>query len=63
MTVMTMVVLAVNLLLGRPLVETLLFSIALAVGLSPELLPAILSINLARGAQRDGRARRAGAHG
>jgi len=50
MTVMTMAVLAVNLLLGRPLVETLMFSIALAVGLSPELLPAILSINLARGA-------------
>ncbi len=51
MTVMTVVVLVVNLLLGRPLVETLLFSIALAVGLSPELLPAILSVNLARGAR------------
>jgi Mg2+-importing ATPase len=50
MTVMMMAVLAVNLLLGRPLVETLLFAIALAVGLSPELLPAILSVNLARGA-------------
>ena len=36
---------------GRPPIETLLFSIALAVGLSPELLPAILSVNLARGAQ------------
>jgi Mg2+-importing ATPase len=35
----------------RPPVETLLFSIALAVGLSPELLPAILSVSLARGAQ------------
>ena len=41
---------------GRPLVETLLFSVALAVGLSPELLPAILSVNLARGAQMHGRA-------
>jgi len=50
MLAMTIVVLAVNLLLGRPLVETLLFSVALAVGLSPELLPAILSVNLARGA-------------
>ena len=50
MTVMVLLVLTFNLLLGRPLVETLLFSIALAVGLSPELLPAILSINLARGA-------------
>ena len=36
---------------GRPPIETLLFSVALAVGLSPELLPAILSVNLARGAQ------------
>ena len=52
---MVLLVLTVNLLLGRPLVETLLFSIALAVGLSPELLPAILSINLARGAQMHGR--------
>jgi Mg2+-importing ATPase len=50
MLVMVLLVLAANLLLDRPLVETLLFSIALAVGLSPELLPAILSINLARGA-------------
>jgi Mg2+-importing ATPase len=50
MAVMVLLVLTLNLLLGRPLVETLLFSIALAVGLSPELLPAILSINLARGA-------------
>jgi Mg2+-importing ATPase len=50
MTVMTIGVLVVNLLLERPLVETLMFSIALAVGLSPELLPAILGVNLARGA-------------
>ncbi len=39
-------------LAGRPPAETLLFAVALAVGLSPELLPAILSVNLARGAQR-----------
>jgi Mg2+-importing ATPase len=44
-------VFAINVALDRPLTETFLFSIALAVGLSPELLPAILSINLARGAQ------------
>ncbi len=43
---------------GRPPVETLLFAVALAVGLSPELLPAILSVNLARGARDDGAARR-----
>ena len=33
------------------MVDTLLFAVALAVGLSPELLPAILSVNLARGAE------------
>ena len=51
MLVMVLVVFVAHVLRGRPPVETLLFSIALAVGLSPELLPAILSINLARGAQ------------
>jgi Mg2+-importing ATPase len=51
MFVIVTVVYAVNTILGRPPVETLLFSIALAVGLSPELLPTILSVNLARGAQ------------
>lgn len=47
----TLIVFAVHVLRGRPAVDTLLFAIALAVGLSPELLPAILSVSLARGAQ------------
>lgn len=51
MLVMVLVVFAAHVLRGRPAVETLLFSVALAVGLSPELLPAILTVNLARGAQ------------
>ncbi len=51
MLIMVLLVFAANILLGRPAIETLLFSIALAVGLSPELLPAILNVNLARGAQ------------
>ena len=51
MLVMIVVVFAVNVLLGRPPIDTLLFSIALAVGLSPELLPAIVGVNLARSAQ------------
>lgn len=45
------VVLAVNQALGRPVVDSLLFAVALAVGLSPELLPAIVGVQLARGAQ------------
>lgn len=51
MFAMVVVVFAAHMLRGRPPVATLLFSVALAVGLSPELLPAILSVNLARGAQ------------
>jgi Mg2+-importing ATPase len=51
MLIMVLVVFVAHMLRGRPPVETLLFSIALAVGLSPELLPAILSVNLSRGAQ------------
>lgn len=51
MLVMVLIVFGVHMLDGRPPAETLLFSVALAVGLSPELLPAILSVNLARGAR------------
>jgi len=51
MLIMTLVVFAVHVFRGRPPGETLLFAVALAVGLSPELLPAILSINLSRSAQ------------
>ena len=45
MLILVVVVFAAHVLQGRPSVETLLFAIALAVGLSPELLPAILSVN------------------
>jgi Mg2+-importing ATPase len=51
MSAMVIIVFAVNVMFGRGPVETLLFSIALAVGLSPELMPIILNVNLARGAQ------------
>jgi Mg2+-importing ATPase len=51
MVVIVLFVLTVNLLLHRPLVESLLFSVALAVGLSPELLPAIVSVTLSAGAR------------
>src|ERR1035437_7917276 len=44
-------VFAVNVLLHRPLFDALLFAIALAVGLTPELLPAIVTLNLTRGAR------------
>ncbi len=41
-----------NLLLHRPILETLLFSLAIAVGLTPQLLPAIISVNLSHGARK-----------
>ena len=52
MLAVVVLVLAANAMLGRPPVESLLFAVALAVGLSPELLPAIVSVSLARGARR-----------
>jgi len=45
-------VLLVNLLFERPLLETFLFALALAVGLTPELLPMVVSVTLAHGAIR-----------
>ena len=51
MLALVLVVFAINVFLDKPPVDSLLFAIALAVGLSPELLPAIISITLAKGAQ------------
>ena len=45
-------VVLVNLLFHRPLLESFLFALALAVGLTPELLPMIVSVTLAHGAMR-----------
>jgi Mg2+-importing ATPase len=43
---------AINVYLVRPVLDSFLFSLALAVGLTPQLLPAIISINLSHGAKR-----------
>lgn len=51
MLVIVLLVFLANLLLHRPLADALLFALALAVGLTPELLPAIISVTLARGAR------------
>lgn len=45
-------VLLINLLFQRPLLESFLFALALAVGLTPELLPMVISVTLAHGALR-----------
>lgn len=46
------IIFAFNIYLERPVIESLLFALALAVGLTPQLLPAIIAINLAHGAKR-----------
>jgi Mg2+-importing ATPase len=45
-------VFAVNVFAAKPAVDSLLFAIALAVGMAPELLPAVITITLSRGAQQ-----------
>ncbi len=42
----------INLVFGRGLLEALLFALAIAVGLTPQLLPAIVTVSLATGARR-----------
>jgi P-type Mg2+ transporter len=51
MAVLVTVILVVNILLGRPVLDAVLFSLALAVGLTPQLLPAIVAVSLAAGAR------------
>ncbi|MGA7673603.1 MAG: magnesium-translocating P-type ATPase [Rhizomicrobium sp.] len=47
---MVLFVLVVNISFHRPLLESLMFALALAVGLTPELLPMIVTVTLARSA-------------
>ena len=49
--VLVIVIFAINILLHKPALDSFLFSLALAVGLTPQLLPAIISINLSVGAR------------
>ncbi|HEY0269539.1 MAG TPA: magnesium-translocating P-type ATPase [Sphingomonas sp.] len=49
---LVVVVLVANLFFGRPIIQSLLFAVALAVGLTPELLPMITTVTLSRGAMR-----------
>ena len=51
MFVLVTVIFVINTLLDKPIIDSLLFAIALAVGIAPELLPAIISISMAKGAQ------------
>lgn len=50
--VLVLIVLTARVVLGRPVLDSLLFAVALAVGLTPELLPMITTVTLSRGALR-----------
>jgi Mg2+-importing ATPase len=45
-------VLLVNIIFHRPVLESFLFSVALAVGMTPEMMPMIITVTLAQGARR-----------
>jgi Mg2+-importing ATPase len=49
---MVLFVLLAHLVAHRPVIETFLFAVALAVGMTPELLPMIMTVTLSRGAVR-----------
>ncbi|PKA14691.1 magnesium-translocating P-type ATPase [Leptospira haakeii] len=49
---LVLVILGINILLEKPILDSFLFALAIAVGLTPQLLPAIININLAKGAKQ-----------
>jgi Mg2+-importing ATPase len=49
--VLVIAIFVINVYFARPVLQAFLFSLALAVGLTPQLLPAIISVNLAQGAK------------
>jgi hypothetical protein len=50
--VLTASILAINVLLHKPVLDALLFSLAIAVGITPQLLPAVVSTSLAAGSRQ-----------
>ena len=49
---LTVTIFAINVLLHKPIFDALLFSLAIAVGITPQLLPAVVSTSLAAGSRR-----------
>ncbi len=50
--VLSAAIFIINLALGRPVIDAILFSLAVAVGITPQLLPAVVSTSLATGSRR-----------
>jgi Mg2+-importing ATPase len=55
--VLTGSIFVINVALSRPLLEALLFSLAIAIGITPQLLPAIVSVSLSTGSRQLARRR------
>jgi Mg2+-importing ATPase len=51
-TALTVTIFGINVVLHRPILDALLFSLAIAVGITPQLLPAVVSTSLAAGSAR-----------
>lgn len=51
MLVLTLIVFAINVIFNKPAIDSLLFSVALAVGITPQLLPAIINVVLSKGSR------------
>ena len=49
--VLTVSIFVINVALSRPLIDALLFSLAIAIGITPQLLPAIVSVSLSSGSR------------
>ncbi len=49
--VLTAFIFVINAILGRPIIEALLFSLAIAVGIAPEMMPAIVTVSLSSGSK------------
>ena len=49
---LTTAIFAFNVVLNRPVLDALLFSLAIAVGITPQLLPAVVSTSLAAGSRQ-----------
>jgi Mg2+-importing ATPase len=49
--VLTVSIFVINVAFQRPLIDALLFSLAIAIGITPQLLPAIVSISLSSGSR------------
>ena len=49
--ILTVSIFVINVLMSRPVIDAVLFSLAIAIGITPQLLPAIVSVSLAAGSR------------